>query len=165
MHRNTHQNAILTSLDTPPTDALVPLFVQFGFKRGFRGGQVVKVEIGGAPVNKQAAGIKFISNPAKRVTECWWAGNIEVSPGVVVHLVTLVGVAGAGADTEKSTDQTFLVDPDYNMREIEVNGVGTDGGKRFPLLKGCLRPISQRSQHESTLASVDAMLDSLDDKS
>lgn len=164
MHRETHQIAVLASLDTPPTDALVPLFVQFGFKRGFRGGQVVNVEVGGAPVNKNAAGIKFISNPAKRSTECWWAGNIEVSPGITVQLVTRVGVTGAGADTERSTDQTFIVDPDYNMREIEVNGVGMDGGKRFPLLKGTLRPVSQRTQHESTLASVDAMLDSLDEK-
>lgn len=151
-------DAGLTATATTSDD--VPLFVQFGFRRGTRGGQIVSVEVGGEPVRKNTPGIVFISNPAKRQTECWWAGTIHVSPGASVHLETKVGISGVGPDTEKTTDQWFTVETDCDVREIEIRGVGFSG---FPLLKGRLRAVSQRSDHDKTVAAVDAALASVDD--
>jgi hypothetical protein len=155
------QTSVLASLTPPdeqPVDDTLPLFVQFGFRRGYRGGHVVKVEVGGVAVSKNV--VPFVSNPAKRQNECWWAGTIQVSPGVNIHLVTLVGVSGAGSDTERSTDQWFISDQDQDVRTVEIKGIGFEG---YPLLKGRLRVVTQRSQHDHTLASVDAALDRVDD--
>lgn len=153
-----HSAAI--QLDRDQAGGLIPIFVQFGFKKGFTGGQIVSVEVGGYAVSKDSGDIAFISNPAKRVTECWWAGKVMATPGTQVHLVTKVGIRGVGPDTERSSDQWYVVDAGAPMREVEIHGVGYKG---YPLIKGQMRPVSTRSEHDVRLAGVDATLASLDD--
>lgn len=134
----------------------IELFLQFGFKRGFRLGQVVKVSIGGKEVGK--AGMQFISNPAKRRTECWWAGSIMVAAGETVELETMAGVPGMGPDTERTSHQWFIADPEAEIREIEIDSIGYHG---YPLLKGRLRPLSTQSVHEAQLSSLDAVVEAI----
>lgn len=134
----------------------IDLFLQFGFKRAFRLGQVVKVSIGGVEVSK--SGMQFISNPAKRRTECWWAGSLTVAAGETIELETMAGVPGMGPDTERTSHQWFIADPEAEIREIEIDGIGYKG---YPLLKGRLRPISTQSQHDTQLSSLDAVVEGI----
>ena len=72
------------------------IFALFGFRKSFREGYVVKVFVDDRELNGSSEGSQFVSNPAHRGRESWWAVNLELPHGAVIKLETKVGVAGKG---------------------------------------------------------------------
>lgn len=139
----------------------VPIFLCFGWVKNAREGYVVKIEIDGEEVGASSPiEFEFVSNPAKRQRMCWWAGTVDLIPGTQVHLTTAVGARGLGRDTDRSTDQLFVVDPENNVRDISVAKVGFE---KYPLLRGRLRYISAESNQDKTARAIEGMLEKVEE--
>ena len=142
-------------------DDAVPIFLCFGWVKNAREGYIVKIEIDGEEVGGETSDtIEFVSNPAKRQRMCWWAGTLDLLPGTQVHLTTQVGARGLGRDTDRSTDQLFVVDLEAGVRDITVAKVGFE---KYPLLRGRLRYVSAESNQDKTTRSIEGMLEKVED--
>lgn len=134
---------------------IVKVFALYGFKRSVAGGHVVKVAVDERELNGNTPGAQFVSNPAFRDRECWWAVTLDLDEGQVIKLTTLAGVAGKGRDTDRTTEQWFTPNEDYGSIEIRVPKVGF---KRYPLLKGKLQTVSSQTEQEANDAIVEGLL-------
>lgn len=132
------------------------IFALFGFKKSFKEGYVVRVTVDDRELNGNSEGAQFVSNPANRGREAWWAIALELEEGQVVKLETKVGVSGKGQDSDRTTEQWFTVNPDYPIEEIRVPKVGF---RRYPLLKGKLQTISAKTLQEEKDAVIEDLLD------
>lgn len=124
---------------------MAQIFCTFGFKKNAREGILVSVEVDGEKISERSEGIKLISNPAHRRRECWWGGSFDVPDGSTIHLITLVGVRGAGQDTERTTDQWYTVDEEAPVHTATVSRVGY---RTYPLLQGKMIPTSVTSAQD-----------------
>lgn len=133
----------------------VTVFFCFGFVKSHKEGYVVKISIDDIELQPEMEGITLVSNPAKRSTQCWWAGTLACMPGSRLRVRTLVGARGKGPDTERTTDQWFTVDKESRVLDVTVPKIGF---QKYPLVRGKLQPIVRRSEHDNITASIDAML-------
>lgn len=133
----------------------ISVFCCFGFVRSHKEGYVVKISIDDVELQPDHEGIQLVSNPAKRNIQCWWAGALACMPGSRIRVRTLVGARGKGPDTERTTDQWFIVDSNARVIDVTVPRVGF---QKYPLARGKLQPIVRRSEHDNITASIDEML-------
>jgi len=141
-------------------DDCATIFALFGFRKSFKEGYVVKVTVDDRELSGSSEGAQFVSNPAHRGRESWWACNLELPHGAVIKLETKVGVAGRGQDSDRTTEQWFLVNPDYPITEVRVPRVGF---KSYPLLKGKLETISSKTQQEEKDNLIENLLSEVED--
>lgn len=134
---------------------LVTVFICFGFVRSHKEGYIVKIAIDDVEITPNDEGITLVSNPAKRQTQCWWAGNVACSPGSNIRVQTLVGARGKGRDTERTTDQWYVVEPEARVIDITVPKVGF---QKYPLARGKFVPLIRRSEQDNITASMEEML-------
>lgn len=134
---------------------MVPVFVCFGWKRAAKEGVLVEVYTDDERVSQSTPGISLLSNPAHRRREGWWGGTLELYPDSVIHLVTKVGVRGAGPDVARTTDNTYRVLPDARVVTLHIPGVGF---RQYPLLKGHLQVINAQTAHDPILSQLEDQL-------
>lgn len=138
----------------------IKVFAVFGFKKTRKDGAVVSITIDGQEVSNGSGGTQFISNPAFRGRESWWAFTRELYEGQVIKLRTTAWVPGRGHDTDRTTEQWYTVNPDYPMVEIRLPKIGY---KKYPLLKGKLQMISATTEQEATDAKIESMLEEIEE--
>lgn len=132
------------------------VFALYGFKKSFKEGYIVRVTVDEKELSANTEGAEYVSNPAHRGRESWWAVSLDLEEGQVIRLETKVGARGKGQDSDRTTEQWFTVNPDYPVIEIRVPKVGF---KRYPLLKGKLQTISAKTLQEEKDALIENLLD------
>jgi len=132
------------------------VFALYGFKKSFKEGYIVKITLDEKELSANTEGAEFVSNPAHRGRESWWAVSLDLQEGQVIRLETKVGARGKGQDSDRTTEQWFTVNPDYPVIEIRVPRVGF---KSYPLLKGKLQVISAKTMQEEKDALIENLLD------
>lgn len=132
------------------------VFALYGFKKSFKEGYIVRITVDEKELSANTEGAEYVSNPAHRGRESWWAVSLDLEEGQVIRLETKVGARGKGQDSDRTTEQWFTVNPDYPITEIRVPKVGF---KRYPLLKGKLQTISAKTLQEEKDALIENLLD------
>lgn len=132
------------------------VFALYGFKKSFKEGYIVRITLDEKELSANTEGAEYVSNPAHRGRESWWAVSLDLEEGQVIRLETKVGARGKGQDSDRTTEQWFTVNPDYPVIEIRVPKVGF---KRYPLLKGKLQTISAKTLQEEKDALIENLLD------
>lgn len=132
------------------------VFALYGFKKSFKEGYIVRITVDEKELSANTEGAEYVSNPAHRGRESWWAVSLDLEEGQVIRLETKVGARGKGQDSDRTTEQWFTVNPDYPVIEIRVPKVGF---KRYPLLKGKLQTISAKTLQEEKDALIENLLD------
>lgn len=132
-------------------DQRFPVAAIFGWSRRAACGSIVDVFILSdddieVRISPNTPGVQLVSNPAKRRREQWYLYNTDLTVGTIIRLRTRVGVRGSGADTERSIDALYMISPDAPVRDITVPGVGY---KQFPLLRGPLLVVQERTIHDT----------------
>lgn len=127
---------------------------------------IVRLEIDGLELNERTlrdfdGKTVYASNPANRGYEHWWVASIDVPEGTVVRLETMVGVNQKGRDTDRSTTHNFVVTEDADVVEVRVPKVGP---RKYPLLKGRLRRLSQTTEQEKIDQTVESLFDEVEDE-
>lgn len=131
------------------------IFAVFGRKKSPKEGTLVEVYINDTKVSSSADGVQFISNPALRDRDAWWALDTEVDDGTILRIETKVGIPGKGPDTDRTTTSIFEVNTEYPIIEWGVPKVGY---KRFPLAKGPFNVIESRSLQDQTHQTIEGVL-------
>lgn len=145
-------------IDSSPvhrTQTSNPVFVCFGWKKTAKEGALVGITVDDEKVRQSTEGIVLLSNPAHRRRESWWGGTLELPNNSIIHLVTKVGVRGAGPDISRSVDHTYRVAEDAPVVTVNIGGVGF---RHYPLLKGRLKVLNAQSAHDPILSELESQL-------
>ena len=138
----------------------------FGSKKSNREIVLVRLRVGEIDIDKKTAEhdfqgeVVYASNPAFRGLEHWWVVSLNVEEGDVVRLETTVLIPRKGQDTDRTTTHYYEADPDVKVVEVRVPRCGP---KKFPLLKGSLRRISQTSAQDIVDQKVEGMLSDVEE--
>lgn len=136
-------------------ESLTRIVAVFGWRKGTTGA-LVDVFVNDRKLSSARAGVTLISNPAHSGREMWWVAKLDLQTGTKITLDVKVGIRGAGRDTERSSKNSYTVDPESPIREFSVPKVGCRG---FPLLKGPLSIVLEQTEQDITDEAVEALFD------
>lgn len=115
-------------------------------------GQLVRAFIvfagggGEEPVGFQCPGFYLNDRADARTSgRSWRAVKLSLSPGDSLRIDALTGVKGAGEDSSLTGSWIYVVDPDADIKEIRIPGVGPD---KHPLLKGRLVELAAMTKRQ-----------------
>lgn len=138
----------------------------YGSRRSGREHVLVCLSVNGTELNERVVRqeydgtVIYASNPAYRGSEHWWVVSIDVPNGAVLRLETKVGVFKKGQDTDRTVTHYYEVDDETHVIEVTVSRVGP---KKYPLLKGRLKRISQSTKQDAIDQQVAGLYSDVDD--
>lgn len=142
------------SADRPTPPVEVPVVAVFGWSRSGRIGAVVEVFVDDVRLTPTTAQVRMVSNPAKRRREQWYVFDASVPEGTLIRIRTRVGIRGAGADTDRSGEFSYIVSSSAPLRTIRVPRVGY---RQYPLLRGNVLVISERSVQADIIEQLEEL--------
>jgi hypothetical protein len=137
----------------------------YGSKKSARESVLVRLEIGGIEINERSARdfggqVVYASNPAYRGYEHWWVFSVDIPEGTSIRIETMVGVYGKGRDSDRSVVGNFVADEAVSVVEFRVHKIGP---KKYPLLKGKLRRLSESSAQDKTDQTIEGMFSEVEE--
>jgi len=138
----------------------------YGSKKSSRESVLVHISIDGTEINERNARqdfdgrVVYASNPAWRGYEHWWVVSVEVPEGAIIRLETKVGVFNKGRDTDRTVTHHYEATEDAQILEVRIPKVGP---KKYPLLKGRLKRVSQICEQDKIDQEVEGLFSEVDE--